>query len=121
MTIEELMKLVDAYAEARGQLTEAYEMDGPKEWDECKQSIAEARAAVEKALRAEFGEHHVALHLSHEDALLVLGALNVSNMLRNTLAPVTEDQLAIGRRENTLAMHVLEVIAETDGKGPVTS
>jgi hypothetical protein len=56
----------------------------------------------------------VKLELTPDDARLVMGALNVSGMLRNTLAPVTEEQLDIGRSELKLCERVLLAMAAVE-------
>src|SRR5262245_18604010 len=51
------------------------------------------------------------LDLTPEEALLIIGALNVCSTLRNTLAPVTSDQLYVGKQESQLVTRVLGTVA----------
>jgi len=64
----------------------------------------------------------ITLELTTDEALSVLGALNVSSVLRNTTAPVTTEQLERGRAEGALAERVLLALAALEGKScPVDS
>lgn len=64
----------------------------------------------------------VVLDLSADEAMCVMGALNMSSVLRSTVAPVTLEQLEQGRIERDLCTRVLIAIAATEGKScPVTS
>lgn len=64
----------------------------------------------------------VVLDLSADEAMCVMGALNMSSVLRSTMAPVTLEQLEQGRVERDLSTRVLLAIAATEDKScPVAS
>lgn len=54
------------------------------------------------------------LELTFEEAQLICGALNVSSVLRNTIAPITVSQLEQGKQERQLGWRVLNALAITD-------
>ena len=54
----------------------------------------------------------IKLELTPDEAMVVMGALNVSAVLRNTIAPVTVDQLDQGRIERDLSLRVLHAVGE---------
>jgi hypothetical protein len=64
---------------------------------------ADPPAAIEADLRP--------IRISVVEAQRVMGALNVTGMLRNTLAPVTQEQLDEGTMDRALAMRLLEAMA----------
>ena len=64
----------------------------------------------------------VVLDLTVDEAMCVMGALDVSSVLRHTIAPVTTGQLDQGRIESAVSARVLLAVAALEGKRcPVTS
>lgn len=64
----------------------------------------------------------IKIELTPDEAICVVGALNTCSVLRNTIAPVTTEQLEQGRIERDLSTRVLLAIAAIEGKNcPVTS